>query len=378
MKIACITTSVIPSNTANSIQAMKVCHALKELDNKVQLWIPEFRKGDWQELAHIYGLKNEFPVHWLPFQPLFKQYDFSWRSVRKACAWGADVIYTWSLQAAVFALLRGKTTVMEFHDFPMGKFGPCLFRRYMKSPARKLTLCTTRALARGLEENYGIQFRDDELQIAPNGVEMERYSSLPDPQAARKQLGLKEGLTIGYSGHFYPGRGMDVLLDLAKALPRLNFLWVGGRSEDIAPWREKLQELSLDNVTITGFIPNSQLPLYQAAADILLMPYSREISGSSGGNIARVINPMKMFDYLASGRAIVASDIPVFHEVLNDRNVVFCRPENSADWIEAVQALAKDAGKRKKLGSQAQKDAAGYTWKRRAQTTLDKLQKRLK
>ena len=67
MKIACITTSVIPSNTANSIQAMKVCHALKELDNDVQLWVPEFEKGDWQKLADIYGLKTELPVHWLPF-----------------------------------------------------------------------------------------------------------------------------------------------------------------------------------------------------------------------------------------------------------------------------------------------------------------------
>lgn len=371
MKIACITTSVIPSNTANSIQAMKVCHALKELNNDVQLWIPEFRKGDWDELADIYGLKTEFPVQWLPFQPVFKQYDFSWRSVRKACNWGADVIYTWSLQAAVFALLRGKTTVMEFHDFPMGNFGPRLFQKYVDLPSKKLTLCTTRALAQGLEEKYGFQFQEDNLQIAPNGVEMERYINLPESKTARKQLGLEQGLTIGYSGHFYPGRGMDILLDLAKALPKLNFLWVGGRPEDIAPWQKKLKTLSIDNVTITGFIPNSKLPLYQAAADILLMPYSREISGSSGGNIARVINPMKMFDYLASGRAIAASDIPVFHEVLSDKNVVFCKPEDSTDWVKAIQSLAKDANKRKKLGNQSRKDAAKYTWKRRAQTTLD-------
>ena len=84
---------------------------------------------------------------------------------------------------------------------------------------------------------------------------------------------------------------------------------MGGRPEDIAPWQAKLAQDGLNNVTITGFIPNSRLPLYQAAADILLMPYNRSISGSSGGDIARVINPMKMFDYLASGRAIAASDI---------------------------------------------------------------------
>jgi Glycosyltransferase len=105
------------------------------------------------------------------------------------------------------------------------------------------------------------------------------------------------------------------------------------------------------------------------------MPYSRSISGSSGGDIARVINPMKTFDYLASGRAIAASDIPVFHEVLNARNVLFCEPENPADWIEKVGRLAADETLRLRLGRQAKADAAQYDWKRRAQTTLDKLQK---
>jgi glycosyltransferase involved in cell wall biosynthesis len=377
MKIACITSSVIPSNTANSIQAMKVCHTLKELDNDVQLWIPEYKKGSWEELAHVYGLRTAFPVHWLPFLRGLKLYDFSWQAVRKACRWGADVIYTWSLQAAVFALLCGKTAVMEFHDFPMGKLGPHLFRLYISSPKKKLTLTTTRALADGIEKRYDVRFNPDELQIAPNGVELERYQNLPEAAEARQALGLREGLTVGYSGHFYRGRGMEVLLELAKGLPEINFLWMGGREEDIAPWQEELQRLELDNVTITGFIPNSQLPSYQAAADILLMPYSREISGSSGGNIARVINPMKMYDYLASGRAIAASNIPVFHEVLSEKNVVFCKPEDPQDWIKAVSSLAKDKQKRARLGRQAKADAAQYTWKRRAATSLKMLQKLL-
>lgn len=374
MKIACITTSVIPSNTANSIQAMKVCHALKELDQDVHLWLPEFQRGDWQELADIYGLRTPFPVEWLPFRPALKQYDFCWRAVNLARRWGADVIYTWSLQAAVFALLREKPAVMEFHDFPMGKLGPCLFRSYIHRKTPKMTLCTTRTLAQGLEEHYHFKFKEDDLQIAPNGVELERYRNLPDPAAAREQLGLKAGLTVGYSGHFYPGRGMDILLDLAQALPQVNFLWMGGRPEDIAPWQEQLAQIGIRNVTITGFIANSRLPLYQAAADILLMPYNRAISGSSGGNIARVINPMKMFDYLASGRAIIASDIPVFHEVLSEKNVLFCEAENSQDWIKGVSALVQDEALRAKLGQQARQDAAQYTWAQRAQTSLKKLQ----
>jgi glycosyltransferase involved in cell wall biosynthesis len=374
MKIACITTSVVPSSSANSIQAMKVVHALKELDQDVRLWLPEFRRGEWQELADVYGLRTPFPVDWLPFTRAFKQYDFCWNAVSQARRWGADVVYTWSLQAALFALQRGRPAVMEFHDFPMGKFGPRLFRGYIRHKNPKLTLCTTRALADGLAEQYGFVYKENQLQIAPNGVELERYQSLPAPEEARRQLDLKKGLTVGYSGHFYPGRGMDVLLALAQGLPQVNFLWMGGRPEDIAPWREKLAQDGLHNVTITGFIPNSRLPLYQAAADILLMPYNRSISGSSGGNIARVINPMKMFDYLASGRAIAASDIPVFHEVLSEKNAFFCEPEDGADWVAKVGQLVQDEKLRARLGTQARQDAAQYTWKRRAQTSLDHLQ----
>jgi len=377
MKIAAITTSLIPSNTANSIQAMKVCHTLKELGSDLRLWLPEYRRGDWEELADIYGLRTPFPVDWLPFVRGLRQYDFSWRSVAQACGWGADVIYTWSLQAAVFGLMRAKTVVMEFHDFPMGNFGPRLFRRYIAHSTPKLTLCTTRALAQGLEERFGFQFDPENLQIAPNGVELERYQNLPEPPAARSALGLKQGLTVGYSGHFYNGRGMNVLMELARGLPQVNFLWMGGRPQDIAPWQERLTQSGIGNVAITGFIPNSRLPMYQAAADILLMPYSRAISGSSGGDIARVINPMKTFDYLASGRAIAASDIPVFHEVLSDRNVLFCEPENPADWIAKVGLLVEDEALRLRLGRQAKADAAQYDWKRRAGTTLDKLQKLL-
>lgn len=375
MKIACITTSVIPSKTANSIQAMKVCHTLNELAQEIHLWIPRYERSDWQTLAEVYGLRSPFSITWLPFLPFLKQYDFAWQAVGNACRWNADVIYTWSLQAAFFALIKRKTVVMEFHDFPMGKFGPRLFQKFMDLPGGKIVLCTTQALAHGLEERYGIAFSEENLQIAPNGVDLERYANLPLPVDARRELDLKNGVTIGYSGHFYNGRGVDLLLELAKALPKINFIWMGGRTSDIAPWQQRLKQTAVRNVTITGFIPNSRLPLYQAACDILLMPYSRTIAGSSGGNIARVINPMKMFDYLACGRAIIASDLPVFHEVLSEKNALFCQPEDPQDWIKHTQMLLKDEALRMGLARQAKQDAVKYSWNHRTQITLDKLQR---
>ena len=370
MKIACITTSQIPSRTANSIQAMKVCHALQQCGQDVKLWVPEFKKAEWSELAEIYGLQEEFSLEWLPFNRYMKRYDFSWRSVQHALDWKADIIYTWALQSAVFAQRKNKPVVMEFHDFPMGNFGPLFFKRYIHYQENTLTLTTTQALADGLQEQYGFAFKDGSLQIAPNGTDPQRYASLPDPVEARRKLGLPENVTVGFTGHFYRGRGVELLLDLAINLLNIQFLWVGGKEEHIQPWRAELAERRIQNVTLAGFIPNQHIPLYQAACDILVMPYGKQISGSSGGNIAKVINPMKMFDYMASGRAIVASEIPVFHEILSDRTALFCPPDDSQAWISTILSLVENKQERERLSQNAKREAQQYSWLVRAQKTL--------
>ena len=378
MKIGCITTSIIPSKTANSIQAIKVCHALKQIGHDIHLWVPEFQRAHWDEIAEIYGISNQFGITWLPFSKRLKQYDFSWRSVRSAIKWKSDVIYTWALQAAFFANLQKVPIAMEFHDFPMGFMGPKLFQTLMRLRTKKLIMTTTRALAQGIEEKNNLHFDPGNLQIAPNGTDPERYKDLPNPEKARKSLGLKNGFTVGYTGHFYPGRGMELLTEIAESMPDVNFLWVGGQEKDIEPWHAELKAQSIHNVTITGFIPNSRLPMYQAAADILVMPYGKKIEGSSGGNIARVINPMKMFDYLSTGRAIIASNIPVFHEILNERIAVFCDPNNAIDWVAAINTLSINNNLRVSMQEFALEAAKSYSWQNRARVSIDKLEKILK
>lgn len=374
MKIGCITTSIVPSKTANSIQAVKVCHALKQCGQDVHLWVPEFERAEWEHIAEIYGISEQFEITWLPFNKRMKQYDFSYQSVKKAIDWGADVIYTWALQAAFFANLMGKPIAMEFHDFPMGFMGPKLFRMLMQLKTDKLIMTTTRALAVGIEERFNNTFSDANLQIAPNGTDPDRYQGLPDPAGARKKLGLPKGFTVSYTGHFYPGRGMNLLVSIAKALPKVNFLWVGGRDKDITPWKKTLSAQSIKNVNITGFIPNSKLPQYQAAADILVMPYAKKIEGSSGGNIAPVINPMKMFDYISTGRPIIASDIPVFHEVLNEKLAVFCDPYNPVEWVTAINRLSKDKFLRLTMREAALEASKKYSWKNRAEKSIAMLE----
>jgi glycosyltransferase involved in cell wall biosynthesis len=382
MKIACVATSRIPSNTANSIQVMKACYALAQLGHQVHLLVPSIQTGDgekspsWSRLASYYGLggqpgeETQFQVQWLKARPRWKRYDFSIAAINRAHELNADLVYVWPLQAAVFGLLRGMPVLLEMHGEPEGKFGPSVFSLFLRLPGKKRLLPITRALAEYLERVYRWTFLSEEIVIAPNGVELERYDELPDPKEARRKLELPDSFTAGYSGHFYPGRGMALLVELSRRYPQVQFLWVGGRPEDVLEWKSRLESTKISNITLTGFVENSLLPLYQAAMDVLLMPYERRIEGSSGGNSADFCSPMKMFEYMACGRAIISSDLPVIREVLNGSIALLCPPENLDAWAGALGSLMDDPERRLSLGVKARQAVIEYTWKSRAQKAL--------
>jgi glycosyltransferase involved in cell wall biosynthesis len=362
MKIACISLSKIPSDTANSIQVMKVCQAFAQIGHDVILFVPGPKPMDLTQdiLQEHYGLNTLFKIDWLQ---LWNRNLFTFMAAFRARRLGADLLYTWPIQSAVFGLLIGLPTMLELHDTPKGRFGPSWFRLFLTIPGKKRLLPITDALRRVLDLPAALTV------LAPDGVDLERYTALPDPATARAQLALPESLTVLCTGHLYPGRGMEMFLFLAGKFPSSNFIWVGGRPEDVSTWRHHAAHLL--NVIFTGFVPNERILLYQSCADVLLMPYERTIATSSGGNTADICSPMKMFEYMASGRAILTSDLPVLHEVLNDEIAVFCPPDDDGAWEKALAGLLSDENQRVGLGQRANRAAQGFSWRERARRSLE-------
>ncbi len=378
MKIAVITNSRIPSLTANSIQAMKVTQALMQLGHEIRMYAPaETETVAPESLLTHYGLRITPPLELLPSEKHLKRFDFIFHAQRAAKRFNADLIYTWLPQSAVIGLWAGYPVVLEMHADVSGTMGAWWLRQFWKASGKKLMTVTTSALRNALERSTKIQFKDESLLVAPNGVELEKYDGLPNPVEARHQLNLPEGLTVGFTGHIYPGRGADLLFELAKQMPQINFLWVGGTPELVDFWRAKLTEAKMTNVTMTGFVKHESIPFYQAASDVLLMPYSRSISASSGQDIAEVINPMKMFEYMASGRAIVSADLPSIREVLNEGNAVFIEAGNwelvIGNWKAVIESLLANESRRYALGVQARKDVEQLTWVKREERVMGKL-----
>lgn len=365
MNIVCISPSQVPSETANSIQAMKVAQSFLQLGHETTLLVPGNRLPALPDLAAHYGLSRVPRVEWIPGSRRL----FPWRAAARALLLGADLLYCWPSQAAVAGTLLGLPALLEVHDYPSGRFGPLWYRLFLTLPGRKRLLPITDALRRALEARYG-PMRGGDTVIAPDGVDLERYEALPDPASARRVLGLRAAPTVLCTGHLYEGRGADLFLALAEKFPQASFVWVGGRPADVATWKQRAAHLQ--NVTFTGFVPNDRLPLYQAAADVLLMPYGKTIAISSGmGHSAQVASPMKMFEYMASGRAILTSDLPVIREVLDESSAVFCPPEETAAWQSALAALLADETRRQALGRRARAAAENYTWVRRAGRALE-------
>jgi len=365
MNIVAIAGSTIPSDTANSLQVMKACQALVQLGHKVTLLVPGSKNTSVNLRTH-YGLQTEFPIEWLSSS---SRRMFTWDAVRRCRAFRADLLYTWFPQSAVFGLLSKLPVVFEIHIQPTGLFGPIWHRAFANLHGRKRLASITHALIEILEREFRICFSKDEVVIAPNGVDLERFASLPDPVTARRQIGFREAPTVMCTGHLYAGRGAELFLALAKSLPQAQFAWVGGRPEDVTTWKQRVES---DNITFTGFIPNGDLPLYQAAADILLMPYGRSIVGSSGTvDSANVASPMKMFEYMAAGRVIVTSDLPVIREVLNEKSAVFCKPDDTSSWKSAVEALLNDESRHAVLGKQAKHYVQSHTWLARAERIMN-------
>ncbi len=367
MKIAMIAPGAIPAQTANSVQVMKMADALTAIGHDVRLYALD-GGGDveWDDLAKHYGLSRRFRVVLVPSRNFLRRYDYAIVAVREAREWGADVIYTRVPQAATWAANRGTPTIFELHDMPSGAMGPRLLRQFLRGSGAKRVVVNTKHLAEQVQRQYPLA--EDKLTLAPNGVDLAQYASLPDPQTARQKLGLPEKFTAGYSGHLYKGRGISFMFDLARKMPEITFLFIGGKPQDLEA--RKRESARIPNALFAGFVPNSELPVYQAACDVLLIPYREQVGASSTGDIAAFTNPLKMFEYLAARRPVLASDLPILREVLNETNAVILPIGDAPAWQAALEELKASHTKRASLASAGRATVEEFTWEKRAQRVL--------
>jgi glycosyltransferase involved in cell wall biosynthesis len=224
----------------------------------------------------------------------------------------------------------------------------------------------------GLAEEYVAGGVDPKrILVSPDAVDFERFSSLPEKAEARNALAIPPNApVVCYTGHLYSWKGAHTLARASRHLPNEYLVYVvGGTEEDVNSFRRFLRDEGLDKVKSIGHVPPDRVPAYLAAADVLALPNSGRSETS-----ARFTSPMKLFEYMAAGRPIVASRLPSLQEVLRDGENALLVPSDDPKALAAgIVTLARDAQLAHRLSETARQNVRSRTWDARAEAILDAL-----
>ncbi|MGH8177786.1 MAG: glycosyltransferase family 4 protein, partial [Steroidobacter sp.] len=191
-----------------------------------------------------------------------------------------------------------------------------------------------------------------------------------DVSAARTARRAGARFTVGYVGQLYPGKGMEIISQLPPRMPEIDFHIIGGTESDLSHWRSKATS---SNVFLHGYMAPSALPERIASFDVVLAPYQRKVAvyGKSR-DISAWMSPLKIFEYMAAGRAMIASDLPVLREVLaNERNALLVPPDSVDAWTAALRRCITDPPLVARIGAQARADfLERHLWSARAHDVL--------
>jgi len=187
-----------------------------------------------------------------------------------------------------------------------------------------------------------------------------------DQAGERNRASPADGrFTIMYAGHLYPWKGVDLIVEAVAALLDTRAVIVGGHEQEPDLARVKALALQLDcasRIGFTGLLPPSQVPARLREAHVLVLPNPKSAISND------FTSPLKLFEYMAAGRPIVASDLPAIREVLRDNeNAVLVEPGNPQALVAGIKKIKDDEELGRRLAAQALIDVQHYTWAKRAE-----------
>lgn len=364
MKILYLSISYVPSRRASAVQVMKMCSAFAGAGHDVTLvtknCLSRLERTELSDHAY-YGVEPNFAVTKID-RPERKGggllFQLGVAKLLHRHKRDVDIVFSRDLQAAALSARIGLPTIFEAHGLP--GIAAKAFEELIRSPSFVRVVFISDALRREYED-LGYTVSDEKVVIAHDGATPAPYT---------KTHADKDRVTVGYIGSLYPGRGVDILLDVARRLPAHEFLVVGGQDAAVA----ELKAAGIPtNVTLAGFVPPGDLDQWYEKMDVLLMPYSDQgVSTASGGETSRFMSPLKMFEYMATGIPLISSDLPVLREVLTDEyDALFVSARDVDEWERAVSRLAASATLRARIGGNAKETLLReYTWDVRAKAVL--------
>ncbi len=357
-----------PSEKAASLFAAKSAEAFAETELHTTLLVPRRLGRSSKTAATYYGIKDNFKTVYIPVLdlmsfPVFKKFTFFLCFFTFSICTTLYLLFRATRESIIFsneslplyiASLFFKNTFFEMHDFPESKyfFFKSFFRRV------RWILSHNKWKKEKLLQIFDIS--ESKVVLLPNAVEVKDFDINIDKKDAREKLSLPQDVSIAvYTGHLYGWKGVDTLAEAAELVPQVLVVFVGGTPVDVSNFRKKYKDIK--NVKIVGHRPHNEIPLWQKASDVLVLPNTGKEDISK-----YYTSPMKLFEYMASKRPIVASRIPSIIEIVDDRTSMLVAPDDKSELALGISTILKDNSLSTKLVREAFEKVKGNTWDNRA------------
>ena len=379
MRILYFSSSPVPSQAANSVQVVKMCAAFVRAGHEVRLFCRQNGPAapDRATLQRVYGITEAIALTTLtqPRLRLLGRALYARRAARHAQAHvsKADLVYGRDIYSLLRARRWGLPIVYEAHMPPANRVKRRMHHLLFSHPSFRRLVTVSHRLAEYYRSTFP-ELRAAEILAAPNGADDPRDAATsPDAAASANRLqsshpDLHRRLrSVGYVGSPAAHKGIELVIDLARALPELDFHLVGGSEQTLADLRRSAPA----NLRLHGHLSQDRLNEIYPSFKVVLAPY-RRAPGPRLTDDTEWGSPLKIFEYMAHGCCIVASDLPVIRELVGDGEAaVLCPPEDLEAWRHALGALLNDPDRRRLLAEVARRRfAERYTRSARAQTVL--------
>ena len=367
-KLLYIASNNLSRRSADIVNIMEMCNAFSKYGFETSLVTPH-RGVKTTDLFKHYEVKYPFDIIQIQIPIIFSfkiipglSFLFACKFMRKITKLECDIIYTRNLWFfSLISVIYRRHCFLESHQFRFyNNFQEVIYRMLVKFSVKYgngRVICISKKLKEQWRE-YGVD--RSKLFVAHDSVNTKKFNNTITKIKARQilKLDVNQSIVI-YTGSLMPGKGVDILLKAANIIPNINFIIVGGQKNEIHKLKKLVEN---NNIIFKGYAPFDKIPLYQAAADILALPNCK------GSFIDDVTSPIKLFEYLASQRPIVASDMPSLLEILkNDYNALISPAGDYYKLAENISLLINDPSKGKRLAKNASLDIEKHSWDARVQ-----------
>jgi len=358
-----------PSEKAASLFAAKSAASFAQAGFSVTLLVPRRLRAIKKDPYEYYKIPRSFKIHYLwtldlsfiaPFKRVgfltsFIVFSFTSFFYLLFCTPKDSIIYSNESLPLWLASFIFPNTFYEVHDFPEHKL--TFYRSLIKRV--KWILATNQWKAEELARLAPVA--QGKIIVEPNATDIDVVNGGKSGKEARKKLGLPLDKKIAmYTGHLYGWKGVDTLAEAAQMLSEDSMVvFVGGTEQDITRFKEMYGEVK--NIFITGHHPHEEMPLWQSAADVLVVPNTGKEAISS-----HYTSPMKLFEYMASGRPIVASNLPSIRQILSEKNAILVTPDDAQALADGIKKALDPSSQSSKLVVRSLQDIKRHSWIARA------------